>query len=151
MNLRRVLMIYAISYVSVICEIFNEKEMGKKVRALSAYVKCVRSMVEKRHGSVPVFLEPQIAATASTWKLMDKVSEELADTPLLDYEVGSSGQNKRVLNPLLAQYDRITRTLTSQLDALGLTLYATPKGSDGDAPGDDSQFLSLLSELRSQN
>lgn len=125
--------------------------MGKKVRALSAYVKCVRSMVEKRHGNVPVFLEPQIAATASTWKLMDKVSEELADSPLLDYEVGSSGQNKRVLNPLLAQYDRITRTLTSQLDALGLTLYATTKGPDGDAPDDGSQFINLLSELRSQN
>ena len=90
--------------------------------------KLVLSRLDEENKDIIIWLEPQIRATAANMTLIDKVHEELTqERSLSNSVVGSTGQQKTEVNPLLAQYDKMQRTLIMQYEALGLNFNLTPK------------------------
>ena len=88
------------------------------------------------------WLWPQVRAAAGTLAMIAKVQEELLGGELTSLSVGSMGQQKTDVNPLLPYYDKLQRTLLLQLESLGLNYKTTPskvtestkKGVDDDDP-----------------
>lgn len=58
--------------------------------------------------------------------MLDRIQEELESGDLLNWETGSQGQQKSVINPLLVTYKDLQRTLLLQFEALGLNYKTTP-------------------------
>lgn len=89
----------------------------------------LRKMVEERTGkSWEIWLEPQVHLAASNMVILDKVHDEIMRQPdLITISPGSMGQMKNEVNPLLAYYDKMSRTLMMQFEALGLNYNVTPK------------------------
>lgn len=116
--------------------------MAKKT--VHAYELELRRMIKSRTGvDAEPWLNPQIEATAMNRAMIAKVHEELAKKDsLVVMQTGSKGQMKNDAHPLLAHYDKMQRTLTQQLEALGLNYRTTPskvtelahKGVDEDNP-----------------
>jgi hypothetical protein len=92
-------------------------------------------------GTVEEFLVPQIEEAARYKMLLERFFDELINADLLSIEVGSQGQTKTVANPLLAQYDKMHRSLAADLTALGLNYNTTPskvtENTKKDATDDD--------------
>lgn len=101
--------------------------MARKKTA-HAYELELRKMIESRTGAeCEAWLLPQIRATAANMVILDKVQEEiLATDSLVMPTVGSQGQMKNDVNPLLPHYDKGQRTLLMQFEALGLNYSTTP-------------------------
>lgn len=117
------------------------------MKTLKDYEDKLKEMVTLRKGKLDAFLESQIKAAARCWKLHDKVGDELDNADLTITEYGSQGQVKTVMNPLLAQYDKMSRTLIAHFSALGLNFEATPsKVTETDAPGEKNDPLRDLME-----
>ena len=86
-------------------------------------------MIKHRTGQeCEPWLVPQIRATAMNMVMLDKVQSEIEDddTDLITLAVGSMGQQKSEINPLLPTYDKLQRTLLLQFEALGLNYKTTP-------------------------
>lgn len=99
-----------------------------RIKTAHAYELELRKMIKARTGAdCEVWLTPQIRSTAMNMVMLDKVQDELEDTvKLVLPSAGSMGQNKNDLNPLLAPYDKMQRTLLMQFEALGLNYSTTP-------------------------
>lgn len=99
-----------------------------RIKTAHAYELELRKMIKARTGAdCEVWLTPQIRSTAMNMVMLDKVQDELEDTVKLVLPgAGSMGQNKNDLNPLLAPYDKMQRTLLMQFEALGLNYSTTP-------------------------
>lgn len=99
-----------------------------RIKTAHAYELELRKMIKARTGAdCEVWLTPQIRSTAMNMVMLDKVQDELEDTVKLVFPgAGSMGQNKNDLNPLLAPYDKMQRTLLMQFEALGLNYSTTP-------------------------
>lgn len=89
----------------------------------------LRKMVEDRTGKAcESWLEPQVHLTASNWSIVDKVHDEIMRQPdLVIPTVGSTGQMKNEVSPLLPYYDKMSRTLMALFEGLGLNYNVTPK------------------------
>lgn len=96
------------------------------MKKLDEYKKELECRIKARVGEVEDFLWPQIDATAKHQLLLDKFFEELVKGDLMMLEVGSMGQSKMVVNPLVAQYEKMHRSVTADLEALGLNYRTTP-------------------------
>ena len=98
-----------------------------KIKSKKAYEAELKDMIESRTGkSFDPFLLPQVKAAAGLMRMIDKIDEQLDKEDLTYMEVGSTGQAKKTVNPLLAVYDKNQRTLNQLLTSLGLTYGATP-------------------------
>lgn len=96
-------------------------------RSYKYYYNTLVSMIEKRTGAeFDVFLTPNVEAAAKCWQMTDKLHEELMGGNLTSIEVGSMGQPKTIINPLLPVYNQMHRTLLEHFEALGLNFRATP-------------------------
>lgn len=100
-----------------------------KEKTIHAYELELKRMIKSRTGkTAEAWLNPQIHATASTMRMLDKIHEELtSDDTLTSIVCGSMGQQKTEVNPLLPYYDKLNRTLLEQLQGLGLNYNITPK------------------------
>lgn len=100
-----------------------------KLKTVHAYELELRKMIKARTGAdMDPWLLPQVRATANNMVLIDKMADELMDqTKLTSFVIGSTGQQKSEMHPLVAAYDKAQRTLMLQLEALGLNYNATPK------------------------
>ena len=85
--------------------------------------------------------------------MIDKIHEELTsdDATLTWMEAGSMAQNKTVVNPLLAQYDKCQKTQILFYKAMGLSYDATPSKIAGNRGGRDesdpmSEYFSAMQE-----
>lgn len=119
--------------------------MAKK--KVSDYVDELKEMIVERTGKYDAWLSVQVRMTAMNMVILDKLQDELADAELTTSMTGSMGQQKIEVNPLIDKYNATMRTMTDQLEALGLN-YKTAKGKvqgGGDQVGgsDDplKQFL----------
>lgn len=114
--------------------------MARK-KTLRQHTEELRRRIESRMGTVEDFLEPQIEEAARYKMLLERFFDELIDADLLLTVEGSMGQNKAVVNPLLAQYDKMHRSLAADLTALGLNYNTTPskvtENTKKDATADD--------------
>lgn len=101
----------------------------KKKQNRHAYALELKALIESRTGrECEAWLFPQIRAAAATEEMLDRIQDELLlPGNLIQMTIGSTGQQKNEMNPLLAQYDKMQRTLTLQLEALGLNYNTTPK------------------------
>lgn len=115
-----------------------------KPKSITSYAKELKEMIKARtKQECEPWLGPLINKTASNQVIIDKVQREIESTnDLAQLTIGSTGQQKLEVNPLLPHYDKMQRTLLMQLEALGLTYSATPskikedaaKGVDEDDP-----------------
>lgn len=99
-----------------------------KTRTAHAYELELRKMVKARTGmDCEVWLYPLIQTTAFNMVVRDKIQTEILDlNNFVSLVTGSTGQQKTEVSPLLPHYDKIQRTITQQLTALGLTFDTTP-------------------------
>lgn len=99
-----------------------------KTKTAHAYELELRKMVKARTGmDCEVWLYPLIQTTAFNMVVRDKIQTEILDLKnFVTLVTGSTGQQKTEVSPLLPHYDKIQRTITQQLTALGLTFDTTP-------------------------
>ena len=99
-----------------------------KEKTAHAYELELRKMVQARTAEdCPVWLYPLINTTAYNMVVRDKIQNEILSLKSLIVPVmGSTGQVKNEVSPLLPHYDKIQRTITQQLTAIGLTFDTTP-------------------------
>lgn len=101
--------------------------MKKKTKTrLADAIADLRERIITRVGEIEDFIIPQIEATARHLVMHDRLWEELMETDLQRYATGSMDQVKIEANPLLAQYEKLHRSLTDDLTALGLNYNTTP-------------------------
>lgn len=121
--------------------------MSKKIKHRETLIE----MIEKRKGSCDPWLLPQVITAAQIWDIMDRVSETLMKEELTTLEVGSQGQTKTVVNPLVPYYDKLQRTFMLALEALGLNFRTTPTKVDGARPAgvaDDDPLACFLQSTK---
>lgn len=123
--------------------------MAKK--KVSDYVEELKQMIIERTGKYDAWLSVQVRMTAMNMVILDKLQDELADADLTTSMTGSMGQQKIEVNPLIDKYNATMRTMTDQLEALGLN-YNTAKGKvqgegGGGAPSDDP-LMQLLKDAK---
>lgn len=92
------------------------------------YENLLISMIEKRTGAdFDIFLTPQVTTCAECWMMLQKVHRLLIkEKSLTIMMVGSQGQAKEDVNPLLPYYLKLQSELRLQFQALGLNWNATP-------------------------
>ena len=99
---------------------------------------------------IPVTYSLLIQKTATDMCMLDKVAAELQkEDDLTAPEVGSMGQSKTVVNPLLPYYDKLSARVTDDLYNLGLT--ARKQAVKTEDPGKDkaaNPMRELLTEMR---
>jgi histidyl-tRNA synthetase len=96
-------------------------------KSTKTYFNTLKSMIEHRTGAAfDVFLTPNVEAAAKCWQMIDKIHEELMASDMTSLEVGSMGQQKTIINPLLPVYNQMHRTLLEHFEALGLNFRSTP-------------------------
>lgn len=119
-------------------------------RELECYIDDLRERITARMGAVDPFLEPQILTTAKQMKLMDKILDEIFTGNLLQDVEGRGGAIKKDVNPLLPMYDKMHRSVTADLAALGLNYNTTVKNVMGEiqtGKGERDGLSSLLASV----
>lgn len=124
-----------------------------KLNTIARNEKKLRKMIKERTGKdSEVWLDPQIHLTASNMEILDKVHDEIMSAgDLVSLVAGSTGQMKNEVNPLLAYYDKMSRTLLLQYEALGLNYNTTPKKvNESTKAGGTEQdaFSALLTDVK---
>ena len=119
-----------------------------KIKSKKAYETELKDMIESRTGkSFDPFLLPQVKAAAGLMRMIDKIDEQLDKEDLTYMEVGSTGQAKKTVNPLLDVYDKNQRTLNQLLTSLGLTYGATPSKINESTKETDVNKLDKIDEM----
>ena len=119
-----------------------------KIKSKKSYETELKDMIESRTGkSFDPFLLPQVKAAAGLMRMIDKIDEQLDKEDLTYMEVGSTGQAKKIVNPLLAVYDKNQRTLNQLLTSLGLTYGATPSKINESTKETDVNKLDKIDEM----
>ncbi len=123
------------------------------MRDVEYYEKQYKAMITKMRGEWDVFLLPLVESAAQNRVMIDKIHEELTsdDATLTWMEAGSMAQNKTVVNPLLAQYDKSQKTQILFYKAMGLSYDATPSKIAGNRGGRDetdpmSEYFSAMQD-----
>ena len=119
-----------------------------KLKSKKAYEAELKQMIESRTGKAfDPFLLPQVKAAAGLMRMIEKIDQQLDNEDLSYLEVGSTMQKKKVVNPLLAIYDKQQRTLNQILTSLGLTYGATPSKINESTKETDVNKLDKIDEM----
>ena len=104
----------------------------------------------KKNETIPVTSSLLIQKTATDLCMLDRVAEELQDAELTPIEVGSMGQQKTVVNPLIPYYDKLSARVTDDLYNLGLTARKQAiKSEDPSKEKDQDAMQQYLQNLQS--
>lgn len=100
--------------------------MAKKIQGHQGKVQSINCALKdqlnlKSTKEIPVTYSLMIQKTATDMCMLDKVAAELQDSDLITMEVGSMGQSKPTVNPLVPYYDKLSSRVTDDLYNLGLT------------------------------
>jgi hypothetical protein len=124
----------------------EEKKQPKSIRA---YTQEVNKMVRAAYGdTIPPHLFTMIRKTAQDMQMLERIQIELEDGDMTSFEIGSMGQQKCVVNPLVPYYDKISSRVTDDLYNLGLTSRKAALKSDPTDPNDDNPMQQLAEALR---
>lgn len=122
-----------------------------KQKTVSSYITELKKMIRSRTGvDMEPWLMPQVRSTAMNMVVLDKIQGELDKSNITYFEQGSMGQQKLTLNPLLATYKDMQRTLLLQFEALGLNYKATPSKMTEPTKqggGEHDKLAGLLSDI----
>ena len=129
--------------------------MANKLKGHQGKVQQINTALKDQLGlkdtrQIPVTYSLLIQKTATGMCMLDKVAAELQkEDDLTAPEVGSMGQSKTVVNPLLPYYDKLSARVTDDLYNLGLT--ARKQAVKTEDPGKDkaaNPMRELLTEMR---
>ena len=70
---------------------------------------------------IPANLKVLVKKTAMDMLVLDQITEEMGEGKLTTIEVGSMGQQKTVVNPLVPYFEKYSARVTDDLYNLGLT------------------------------
>ena len=94
--------------------------MGK-LKAIKSYIENLWLDIEEQRGERPRMLRHLVEKTAKDQRHLDLIDAELEDAEMTSIAIGSTGQQKTEINPLLAHRDKVSRTITDDLKELQLT------------------------------
>ncbi len=119
--------------------------MTKKMNIRQYELELKRLIKDRTGKDFEPWLLPQVRAAAKNEYMIEKVLDELDNSDLTTIGIGSTGQQKQEVNPLLPYFDKLNRTLIAQFEALGLNYNTTPsKVTENTKQGGTDQ--DLLSE-----
>lgn len=98
-----------------------------KLKSPKTYAEELWKDIEEQRGERPRMLRHMVDKTAKDQRHLDAIDKELEDAEFTSIAIGSTGQQKTELNPLLAQRDKVSRTITDDLKELQLTAGAVYK------------------------
>ena len=124
----------------------EEKKQPKSIRA---YTQEVNKMVRAAYGdTIPPHLFTMIRKTAQDMQMLERIQIELEDGDMTSFEIGSMGQQKCVVNPLVPYYDKISSRVTDDLYNLGLTARKAAAKVDNASNNDDNPMQQLAEALK---
>ena len=124
----------------------EEKKQPKSIRA---YTQEVNKMVRAAYGdTIPPHLFTMIRKTAQDMQMLERIQIELEDGDMTSFEIGSMGQQKCVVNPLVPYYDKISSRVTDDLYNLGLTARKAAAKVDNASNKDDNPMQQLAEALK---
>lgn len=92
-----------------------------KLKAHKTYAENLWQDIEDQRGERPRMLRHMVDKTAKDQRHLDLIDAELENAELTTIAIGSTGQQKTEINPLLAHRDKVSRTITEDLKELQLT------------------------------
>ncbi|MBR3331131.1 MAG: hypothetical protein IKG25_07935, partial [Mogibacterium sp.] len=117
------------------------------------YEKRIRKAIFERRKTVDSWLDLQIEKTARLWQMCDRLAAELdEERSFMRFGTGSTKQMTETIDPRLTSLEKLERTLTADLTALGLNYNSTvSKMKEDAASGVDTEkdgLTKLLVEAR---
>lgn len=110
-----------------------------KLKAKKAYVENLWQDIEEQRGERPRMLRHLVEKTAKDQRHLDQIDNELETADLTSVAIGSTGQQKTEINPLLAHRDKVSRTITEDLKELQLTANSVYKKKEQRHLNDDDK------------
>lgn len=95
----------------------------KKQKGTNGYVGELNKLVKAEYnGEIPAKLTILIRKTAQDQMMLDRICNEIMDEDdLISQENGSMFQQKKIVNPLIPYFDKLSARVTDDLYNLGLT------------------------------
>ena len=106
-------------------------------KGTNGYVAQINKALKQQLGvkDIPIQYEMLIRKTAQDMRILDRIIQEIDESDeLIAIEVGSMGQHKQAVNPLVPYYDKLSSRVTDDLYNLGLT--ARKQAAKSEDPGD---------------
>lgn len=98
-----------------------------KLKTINRYIEELWKDIEEQRGERPRMLRHLVEKTAKDQRHLDLIDMQLDNEDLTSIAIGSTGQQKTEINPLLAHRDKVSRTITDDLKELQLTAGAVYK------------------------
>ena len=92
-----------------------------KLKAIKHYIEELWLDIKEQRGERPRMLRHLVEKTAKDQRHLDLIDQQLDNEELTSMAIGSTGQQKTEINPLLAHRDKVSRTITEDLKELQLT------------------------------
>ena len=123
------------------------------LKSVKDYEKRIRKAIYERRKTVDSWLDLQIEKTARLWQMRDRLAAELdEERSFMRFGTGSTKQMTETIDPRLTSLEKLERTLTADLTALGLNYNSTvSKMKEDAASGVDTEkdgLTKLLVEAR---
>ena len=123
------------------------------LKSVKDYEKRIRKAIYERRKTVDSWLDLQIEKTARLWQMRDRLAAELdEERSFMRFGQGSTKQMTETIDPRLTSLEKLERTLTADLTALGLNYNSTvSKMKEDAASGVDTEkdgLTKLLVEAR---
>ena len=123
------------------------------LKPVKDYEKRIRKAIYERRKTVDSWLDLQIEKTARLWQMRDRLAAELdEERSFMRFGTGSTKQMTETIDPRLTSLEKLERTLTTDLTALGLNYNSTvSKMKEDAASGVDTEkdgLTKLLVEAR---
>ena len=123
------------------------------LKPVKDYEKRIRKAIFERRKTVDSWLDLQIEKTARLWQMRDRLAAELDEQrDFMRVGTGSTRQVTENIDPRLTSFEKLERTLTADLTALGLNYNSTvSKMKEDAASGVDTEkdgLTKLLVEAR---
>ena len=123
------------------------------LKPVKDYEKRIRKAIYERRKTVDSWLDLQIEKTARLWQMRDRLAAELdEERSFMRFGTGSTKQMTETIDPRLTSLEKLERTLTADLTALGLNYNSTvSKMKEDAASGADTEkdgLTKLLVEAR---
>lgn len=92
-----------------------------KLKSQKTYIENLWLDIEDQRGERPRMLRHLVEKTAADQRHLADIDNRLEDADFTTLVIGSTGQQKTEVNPLLAHRDKVSRTLLDDLRELQLT------------------------------
>lgn len=92
-----------------------------KLKSQKTYIENLWLDIEDQRGERPRMLRHLVEKTAADQRHLADIDNRLEDADFTTLVIGSTGQQKTEVNPLLAHRDKVSRTLLDDLKELQLT------------------------------